>query len=159
MHIIAHFFRNTENNTKVKALKRFSKGDLPEFLIGYVSVEDGNGIELFEKSHDRWEYSQLLILFTHFLSLRTILAGIAAFLNHSCSPNCRFIRKRHSRVEVQVSVDSEQKLYSSHLSLRLSERLNLGRSSPLNMQILFVIVLPALLLGINMTLNSRTNLS
>ena len=53
MHIIARFFRNTENNTKVKALKRFSKGDLPEFLIGYVSVEDGNGIELFEKSQDR----------------------------------------------------------------------------------------------------------
>ena len=59
MHIIAHFFRNTENNTKVKALKRFSKGDLSEFLIGYVSVEDGNGVELFEKSQDRWEYSQL----------------------------------------------------------------------------------------------------
>ena len=53
MHIIAHLFRNTENNTKVKALKRFSKGDLPEFLIGYVSVEDGNGVELFEKSQDR----------------------------------------------------------------------------------------------------------
>ena len=57
-----------------------------------------------------------------FLSPRTILAGIAAFLNHSCSPNCRFIRKRYSRVEVQVSVDSEQKiLFFSFVSQTLRE--------------------------------------
>ena len=34
-------------------MKRFKEGDLPEGLIGYVSVEDGNGVELFEKSQDR----------------------------------------------------------------------------------------------------------
>ena len=67
IHIITLFFRvGITEGTKVKAMKPFKEGDLPEGLIGYVSVEDGNGVELFEKSQDRWEYSQLLTSFHAF---------------------------------------------------------------------------------------------
>ena len=86
------------------------------------------------------------IFFTLFLLPRKKLAGIVSFINHSCAPNCRFIRKENSRVEIQVRVDSKVK--SHYLSLRLSDGSNLERSWPLNMQILFVPVSPALLLGI-----------
>ena len=49
------------NATKVKALKQFDEGEKPESLVGYVNERDGNGIELFEKIYDRWDYFQLLI--------------------------------------------------------------------------------------------------
>ena len=50
--IITYSFRT--KGTKVKALQEgFDKEVRPEFLVGYVSVDDGNGVELFEKTHDR----------------------------------------------------------------------------------------------------------
>ena len=96
------------------ALKGFEEGQKPNFMVGNLScMED---VALFEKVKDRCEQTQLLMLFCTFPTPRSMLGGPPSYSNHDSNPNARLISKSNARVQIQVSLSSEEKcLLFSHI--------------------------------------------